>query len=326
MPRDSGKASIRMPQTTKTRTSYPPGTKFLFSCPLCDDSGKQHGAIIRYRDGWGITCWRCPGGGDYIRELAAAVGCELGGYELLDDPLTYLGDLTTRPRQRSRPSKLPTYAEIEGWHSRLMSSGPPVEHLLTERGLTTDVIARYRLGWDGTAFTLPVYSTRNRRLVNLRRRSWPNPFPNGSRYMGLSGRTKKTGGVQLYPDIPSGGLLLCGGELDALAARSHGLPGIACTAGVASQWPSAWDRLVSGREVVVAFDAGEEKHAERRVTSLTEAGARAWWVDLSAAGLAPKEDLTDWFVTYGRSANDLRRLVRRSRPGHTATNGRHRGQ
>lgn len=299
-----------------SRSGYKPGTKFLFACPICGDGGdKKHGAIIRRRDGWSISCWRCPGGGDYIRELAAAVGCKLGGYALLDDPLAYLGELTTRSRAGHRPARLPTHAQIEGWHSRLMSSGPPLEYLLTDRGLSADVIAQYKLGWDGVAFTIPVYSVRKRRLMNLRRRSWPSRFPNGARYVGLAGRTRKTGGMQLYPDVPRrGGLLLCGGELDALVARSHGVPGIACTTGVASQWLPVWDRLVRGREVVVAFDVGEEEHAQRRVESLTEAGARAWWVDLGGAGLAAKEDLTDWFVRYRRTADDLRALAREARP------------
>jgi hypothetical protein len=295
---------------------YPPGTKFLFSCPLCDaKDDTQHGAIIRHADGWGITCWRCPGGGDYLRELAAAVGCDLGGYVLLDDPLRYLGDLVTRSPRRPQPVDLPTHAEIEGWHSRLLSSGPPLEYLLTSRGLSADVISRYKLGWDGAAFTLPVYSVRKRRLTNLRRRSWPDPFPNGARYVGLAGRTRKTGGIQLYPDVPHrGGLLLCGGELDALVARGHGIPGIACTAGVATHWPPTWNRLVRGRQVVVAFDVGEQEHAQRRVELLAEAGARAWSIDLGGAGLAAKEDVTDWFVRYGRTADDLRALAREARP------------
>jgi hypothetical protein len=38
---------------------------------------------------------------------------------------------------------------------------------------------------------------------------------------------------------------------------------------------------------------------------------RAWAVDLAAAGLDDGEDLTGWFVKYGRSAADLRRLLNR---------------
>jgi len=196
-----------------------------------------------------------------------------------------------------------------------MTSGAPLEHLLTERGLSEEIIARYTLGWDGAAFTLPIYSVRKRQLVNLRRRSWPGPFPSGARYVGLAGRTKRNGGVQLYPDVPRrGGLLVCGGEMDALVARSHGLPSVSCTAGVATAWIRSWNRLIAGRNVVVAYDVGEEAHAERRVTALRHAGANAWAVDLGSTGLAEKEDLTDWFVRHGRDAEGLRALAKTTRP------------
>lgn len=307
---------------------YRPGTKFVYSCPVCgDNEGEKHGAIIRHLDGWSISCLRCPGGGDYLRELREAVGCDANGYALLDDPLTHLSDLIQQSLPPSSPAALPTPAQVAGWHERLMSSGAPLEYLLTERGLSETIVTRHQLGWDGYAFTLPIYSIDKGHLVNLRRRSWPRPFSNGARYVGLAGRTKRNDGVQLYPDVPhQGGLLVCGGELDALVVRSHGIRGIACTTGVASEWLPTWNRLVRGREVVVAFDVGEEAHARRRVASLAKAGARAWWIDLGSAGLTTKEDLTDWFVVYGRTADDLRRLARKSRPVRATGKGKHRGQ
>ncbi len=295
---------------------YRPDTKFVYSCPVCgDNAGEKHGVIIRRLDGWSISCLRCPGGGDYLRELREAVGCDANGYALLDDPLTHLSDLIQQSLPPSSPAALPTPAQVAGWHERLMSSGAPLEYLLAERGLSEEIIARCKLGWDGAAFTLPIYSVRKRQLVNLRRRSWPSPFPNGARYLGLPGRTKRNGGVQLYPDVPHrGGLLVCGGEMDALVARSHGLPGITCTAGVATAWLRSWNRLIAGRNVVVAYDVGEEAHAERRVKALRDAGANAWAVDLGSTGLGEKEDLTDWFVRHGRDADGLRTLARKTRP------------
>jgi hypothetical protein len=271
-----------------------------------------------------VNCYRCPRD-TYLRELAAAVGCELGGAALKDDPLAYLGDLVRQRPSAPEPAPLPSPGELAGWQARLLSSGAALEYLLNERGLTEEVIARYELGYDGRAFTLPVYSIRGHRLVNLRRRAWPELFPGGAKYQGLRGRNKRNGGVSLYPALPRrGALLLCGGELDALVAHVHGLPGIACTAGVATAWKGAWDRLVRGRAVVVVYDVGEEQQAASRVSALGAAGALAWAVDLGAAGLQDKEDLTDFFVKHGHTADELRALVRAAHPSRRHRKGRRR--
>jgi len=61
------------------------------------------------------------------------------------------------------------------------------------------------------------------------------------------------------------------------------------------------------------YDAGAFplEIAEHRAHEFVAAGAReAWAVDL---GLEKGEDATDWFVKYGRSADDLRRLINSSK-------------
>gem|GEM_PF-4445777 len=193
-------------------------------------------------------------------------------------------------------------------------------YLLGARGLSLKTIRKYGLGWDGEAFTLPITDVRTGELVNLRLRKWPDPWPDGSRYRGLRGR-----GSGLYPNVPSSGpLLLCAGEFDALVCRRHGLPAVTSTSGSGTRWRAEWNDLVAGRPVAVVFDADprEEAQAESRAAQLREAGADAWVVRLSRAGLGPKEDLTDWFVKHRRSAADLRAVVNRARPSRPTSRRR----
>lgn len=288
-----------------------PAHKFLFECPACgaaaDAKPPQSGGK------WSIGSFSvaCPAGGECLRGIAKAVGAPNGG-ALLADPRRYLGHLA---RERSpasgEPAPLPSHAALAGCLSRLLSESAPLRYLLKDRGLSLEIIRKHRLGWDGEAFTLPVADVRTGEIVNLRRRKWPDPWPNGSRYRGLRGR-----GSGLYPNVPSSGpLLLCAGEFDALVCRRHGLLAFTSTSGSGTRWRAEWNELVAGRSVAVVFDADprEEAQAASRAAQLREAGADAWVVRLSRAGLRPKEDLTDWFVTHGRSAKDLRAVVNRAR-------------
>jgi hypothetical protein len=75
-----------------------------------------------------------------------------------------------------------------------------------------------------------------------------------------------------------------------------------------------WARLFRGRRVPVVYDAVDARDAANGTAAkLCAAGADAWVVDLASAGLKNGEDITDWFVTYGRNKADLIDLILRSR-------------
>ena len=73
--------------------------------------------------------------------------------------------------------------------------------------------------------------------------------------------------------------------------------------------------MVKGRRVAVLFDADprEEEQTVSRAAELRREGADAWPVRLTEAGLSDGEDVTDWFVKYGRTRDDLLRLINRER-------------
>lgn len=269
------------------------------ACPVC---GRPKLDVTRRPGGgWWVGCWRCTArglsGGDYMRALAAAVGAP-GGGALLENPLKYLRPWLHRAPSRRTPEQLPSKATVDGWHSRLMASDEPLDYL-TERGLLTSTLVSYRLGWDGEAITIPVFDASGE-LVNVRRRR----LERGAKPIGLGGR-----GSQLYPDMPPGrGVVLAAGEFDALLARQHGLPAVTTTCG--ARLPDHLVPALAGRRVAVVYDVGEDV-AAASAEKLVAAGAEAWVVRL---GL-PREgdDLTDWFVTYGRSRRELVALIRRER-------------
>ncbi|MFY9488063.1 MAG: hypothetical protein WAP35_05125 [Solirubrobacterales bacterium] len=199
-----------------------------------------------------------------------------------------------------------------------------MQYLKDERGISEEVVRQYRIGFarggdsprpypDHAAFVIPVFSEHGE-TVTIRRRFYlrvPKEDA-GSRLVkvvGLPGHK-----AALFPGEPDiGPVILVAGEFDALCGRSNGLPTISTTCG--ASLPAELASRFRYRPVAVMFDAqeSEQEAADRVVDRLKIAGADAWRVDLRDRGMRDGEDLTDWFVKYGRSERQLRNLIRASR-------------
>ncbi len=185
---------------------------------------------------------------------------------------------------------------------------------MADRGLSLEAIRRERIGYapDGTetppwpdwpAFVFPC----------RKKRFWPQVPERAGKPAKCVALPGSAAALDVEP--PPGRTLLVGeGEFDCALMRQHGLPAVTSTAG--TSWDPAWDPYVAGRRVAVVYDAGPHSFelARRRAAEFVAAGARqAWAVDLTLAGLARGEDVTDWFVTHGRTVEALRRTIRRAR-------------
>jgi hypothetical protein len=239
-----------------------------------------------------------------------------GGGHIKADPLAYLdGYLDSQVSADREPEPLPSFASVDGAVSRLFYEREPLGYLLHKRRLTEATICERGIGWDGSAFTFPIYDAQGE-LVNLVRRPWPNAEP-GRKYISLPGRTRHNGGIQLYPDMPPGGravrgpLLLCEGLLDALLGRQYDLRTVTSSQGVNTFLPE-WLPLFAGRSVAVCFDVGAEKVMVGRVRTLCAAGAKAWPVRMRLLLPDGGKDLSD-FLTGGGTGQEVKEEIRREK-------------
>jgi hypothetical protein len=298
------------------RNSEAAPSTFQFECALCGKA-KGQADISTVTGEWIVECWVC-GSRRYIFALADELGIKGGGYALKADAYQYLkpyttGGLSSWQRSDAPPPPPPSDYDIREWRRMLREDGAALPYLLEVRGLSREIIAKARIGYDGRAFTVPIKDVRTREMMAVKRRYWPNPHRSGAKYM-MAKASKAT----LYPGVlrESRSLLICcEGELDALVLWRHRLPGVTITAGMTARWRSEWDWAVKDRPVAVIYDAGAraEQQAEVRVAELLRAGAKAWVVPLSEAGLDDGQDVTDWFVTCERSRVDLLALINRER-------------
>lgn len=269
-------------------------------CPCHDDD--RPSLLIEYkRNRYGeLTllgyCRSCQSN---LQDVCEAVGVAV--HRVLSNNAT-LGREIGQPVSRF-VAPLPRPADVAAWQERLSSDPRALGYLRQRRGLTSVTVRRHGIGYDGARYILPIYE--QGRLVNVRRY---DPRLAKGRMRGLAGRSARV----LYPGLPaSGWVLVCEGEWDALIARQHQLPAVTSLGGVGT-WDEQWNGLLRDREVAIAYDCDAAGRAAsvRRAEGLVGTARAVKVVDL---GLGEHEDLTDWFVKYQRTTDDLLQLIKRTK-------------
>lgn len=301
-------------QATTTGVSQSIAGRSEYDCPLCGGTGCLTVEPRKDGSGYWVNCWRpeCKAlgsSGDWLRALAAEVGAP-GGGALKAEPIRYLGAPLSTVAERE-PVPLPSPAECAGWHSRLQSEDDPLDYLIKKRRLTLDTIDTFCIGWDGEAFTFPVYDA-DGQIAQLIRRRWPAPWVNVRTGKRIPYKVLPGHGAHLYPQpLPEGGWLLVAGTLDAVIGQQHGLPTVTSICG--TSFPERWHPLVRERKVYVMYDVGEERVMNGRVGQLREAGAHATAVRLSRLFRRGRgKDLSD-ALTGRYNSRDIINFIKRER-------------
>jgi len=301
----------RLKAEDRSRTHF----KYVARCPFHDDNDPS--LVIEYkmssRDefkdgrrrlvaGCGVCQGRPVAAGRKVNlaTVAEAVGMTVG------EALRFCEDLDGLMPERSGPD-LPEQAAIDWWHFNLLFYSDLPEYLYTKRGLSRATIDDYQIGWHDfrKRYVIPVYDDAGA-LVSLRY-YLPDPPQGQPKMLGHKGCP-----VTLFPTLPpSGPVLFCEGEWDALLLRQHGFPAVTTTGGKGASL-EPWSSGVAGRHVAYLYDVGAEEEAEAhaRLTAFHARSVRVVRLPLPFEG----DDVTDWFVTYGQSAEELRLLINRTLP------------
>jgi hypothetical protein len=201
----------------------------------------------------------------------------------------------------------PSLTLVGLWYATL-TKGPRRERLewLYSRGISHESIRECLIGHDGTHFTIPVLS-RGRVLGVKRRRDDMYCDPDTAKYTAPYGQP----GLVYRPKPKSGPVIVCEGELDALAVSQYGFDGVTTTAG-SSHLPSLLRKAGLTGIVLVAPDA--DSAGDAAFTAILDTNPQAIRLTF------PKgKDITEALlaVPEGRRANALRHWVAKAKEEHS---------
>jgi len=240
------------------------------------------------------------------KEVYNCFGCLFEGH--LYKPAS---ETKRKPKKKAREEPtLINYQEMQEKAREYQGNIP--QGIKESRGLSEEIIEKYQLGYCQNhpiwpkhlnSITIPVYH--NGKIVNIRYHCLAKdanpkvlPYQSGLEYA-----------TWLYPEdqLDNETLIFTEGELDALVCISQGLPAITRTCG-ATTWKPEFNKYFKNKTVNIIQDC-DTPGKEGSLKIAQELSGFTKEIRIIDLGLQNKEDLTNWFVTYGKSKEELQRLI-----------------
>lgn len=189
---------------------------------------------------------------------------------------------------------------VKQYHNNLPER---IRHWLkNERGLTDEVINKFKLGWDGKALTIPIYDKENQYIFFKYRRD-PDDNSTPPKYSYSANSSAELYGSE-HITKPKPTLIVCEGELDRLLLETYGLPAITSTSGAGTfrdEWIEILNALPS--QIFICFDNDE--------AGMNGAGKIAELMPKARVVRIPKsegiKDVTDFITKQG--INKFKKLL-----------------
>lgn len=191
--------------------------------------------------------------------------------------------------------------EVATNHQRLLRNEIALSYLRKSCGYSDDTIVRFKLGFDGERYWIPIIE--DDFVVNVRKYSPTAPI----KMRGLLGQNE----AHLWPkeNMLNKEVYLFEGEKDCMLANQLGIPGITVTAG-AGTWKTEWIPLFKGKDVVICYDIDEagNKGAFKIADHLMEVAETIKIVQLPLTEPL-NADFTDYIVFNNFTKEDFDKLV-----------------
>jgi 5S rRNA maturation endonuclease (ribonuclease M5) len=208
---------------------------------------------------------------------------------------------------------------VDKFHNVLMADDARLSFYMKRRGFTKPTVKQFKVGWNQALqrYTLPVFDETGA-CRNLRMYKFDAEEAKTISYWEGNGETKTTYGENRFFNIAAikeaeagdKKIIMCEGEHDCMMLVQHGFCALTRTGGALS-WKTDWDFLFKDLNVILMLDCddagrtGAGKLAER----LMDKTQSLKIVDL---GLEDKEDVTDWYMKHGKTADDMKKLIKKT--------------
>lgn len=207
-------------------------------------------------------------------------------------------DLSTR--YEFDTSKIIDVETVEKFHRAIWEAKPFIKEL-HDRGITDDLIRKYRLGEHQGRITIPI-KNEGGLYVNIRRYLPGAPGP--EKMKNLRGHGK----IRLYPidQLAYDQILICGGEMKAVAAadelNKHNIGAISATCGE-DNWDVTLSKAFTGKKVWVCNDIDEAGQESAKMRCAMVRHQARWCGNLMLPldpDKYPKGDINDYVAIGGK--------------------------
>ena len=247
------------------------GTGWQFRCEAHEDKTAS-GSAAEGDDGRVLI--KCHAGCKAEKVVAAAGLTMADLFVKSNTSITTHANGSTKPKLASAPID---EAVVDQCYASLTTQAR--SYLKDKRRLSDEVIDLYKLGTDERngekRFTIPIRDKQD--TVRDMRRWLPPEYRAEDENKKMLHWRRGYGGARLFPidQLDADDLILCEGELDALALISHGIPAITATCGV-STWSDRLSESFSGKRVKILMDNDEPGYsgALKRAESLSRFGVK----------------------------------------------------
>lgn len=234
-------------------------------------------------------------------------------------PQSQQGTPAKKPSQKppkERQKRPPIKPElVDNWHTILLHDTANMKYLTDQRCLEEETIKRFKIGFDGDRFTIPV-KDENGQYQNIRR------YKPGSLKAKILNYKYTFGGTEFRYGSPArlygcdeldreGPIIWCEGEWDRLILEQMGYIAVTGTHGAATI-NNEWGKYFRGRDVIICYDSDNE--GQTAVNKYVMPFLRNMGVKsvknliLCPAGTKKDKDPTDW-VRKGGNPQHLAQLI-----------------
>lgn len=203
---------------------------------------------------------------------------------------------------------------IEKWVDNVDSAGPFLKELY-DRGMTKGMILKYRLGFDGSRITIPIY---NKDGIPINVRRYLPGAPSADKMKSIRSR----GSIALFPidELKYPKIVICGGEIKAIVTaellHAKGIGAISTTGGEGS-WSADFTPKFKGKDIYIMMDIDEGgvSAADKLALILSQVASNVFIVRLPLdKDKYPKGDVNDFIGRENKTAEDLFDVIINSHP------------
>lgn len=271
------------------------GGGYQARCP----AHRDHNPSLSIREGTDGRILVKDHAGCSVEQIVQAMGSTTADLFSSDQRAVTVHNADSKPLNTGTPAPIDLNA-VDALHRDLPDSER--QYLIQQRRLSESIIDCYHIGFEIAStenrFTLPILDEQDK-CLDIRRWLPPESRSSSSAKM-LHWRTGY-GASRLFPldQLSHDSIVLCEGEMDALALVSTGIPAIAATCG-ATTWLSSLSASFSNKTVTILMDNDEagKVGAEKRAENLHHHGAEvkmAEWPSDCHSGW----DVTDELHNFG---------------------------